>query len=67
MESSDPVTMKDRARWRRWLAENSRTSDGIWLVFYKKYADTESVSYPDAVEEAICFGWIDGKGQGTGR
>jgi uncharacterized protein YdeI (YjbR/CyaY-like superfamily) len=61
MEPSDPVTMKDRTQWRSWLAEHSPGSNGVWLVFCKKHANIKSVSYPDAVEEANCFGWIDGK------
>jgi len=51
----------DRAEWRRWLAKNFARSDEIWLVFYKKAAGKPGVSYDHAVEEALCFGWIDGQ------
>jgi len=51
----------DRARWRRWLARNHATSDGVWLVRYKKATGKACVSYDDSVEEALCFGWIDGR------
>ena len=49
----------DRQLWRDWLAENHRTSEEIWFVFPLKAAGEESLSYNDAVEEALCFGWID--------
>jgi len=49
----------DRAAWRAWLAEHHESSDGVWLIYYKKGTDGSSVSYEDAVREALCFGWID--------
>jgi uncharacterized protein YdeI (YjbR/CyaY-like superfamily) len=52
---------KTRADWRSWLEENYQKTDGIWFVFYKKLSGKPSVAYNDAVEEALCFGWIDGK------
>lgn len=52
---------KTRAAWRAWLKKNHKKSKGIWLVYYKKYTGKASVAYNDAVEEAICFGWIDSK------
>ena len=48
-----------RGDWREWLAENHDRSDGIWFVYYKKAAGKPRVSYDEAVEEALCFGWID--------
>lgn len=51
----------DRATWRTWLAENHATSPGIWLVYYKQQSGKPRVSYDDAVEEALCFGWIDSR------
>jgi uncharacterized protein YdeI (YjbR/CyaY-like superfamily) len=50
-----------RKEWREWLDRNHALSDGVWLMFYKKPSGKISVSYTDAVEEALCFGWIDGK------
>lgn len=50
---------ENRAVWRRWLEENFRVKRRIWLKFPKKESGIDSVSYSDAVEEAICFGWID--------
>ena len=49
----------DRSAWRAWLQSNHQTSPGVWLVFYKKHSATPSVRYPEALEEALCFGWID--------
>ena len=49
----------DRADWRRWLAENHLSSPGIWLVYFKKNSGKTRVAYDEAVEEALCFGWID--------
>jgi uncharacterized protein YdeI (YjbR/CyaY-like superfamily) len=49
-----------RTEWHKWLDTNHATSKGIWLVIIKKKADGEGITYEDAVEEALCFGWIDG-------
>jgi uncharacterized protein YdeI (YjbR/CyaY-like superfamily) len=48
-----------RAEWRRWLRKNHAVEDEIWLVQYKKHTGKAGISYEDAVEEALCFGWID--------
>ena len=53
------VEVPDRAAWRHWLAERHEQRDAIWLVFHKKTSDGTSPSYEEAVEEALCFGWID--------
>lgn len=50
---------KDRPTWRKWLAKNHAKSPGIWLIYYKKASGKSRVDYADAVEEALCFGWID--------
>jgi uncharacterized protein YdeI (YjbR/CyaY-like superfamily) len=54
-------TLQPRSRkaWRAWLAKNHATSSGIWLVYAKKHTGLPSLTYADAVEEALCFGWID--------
>jgi uncharacterized protein YdeI (YjbR/CyaY-like superfamily) len=49
-----------RARWRRWLAEHHGKESEIWLVYNKKASGLPRVAYDEAVEEALCFGWIDG-------
>ena len=50
---------KTRKEWRRWLTRNHETSSGVWLINYKKESGRPRVPYADAVEEALCFGWID--------
>ncbi|MAY83067.1 MAG: hypothetical protein CMP59_02955 [Flavobacteriales bacterium] len=55
------VFAKDRNEWRKWLEENHQTEDSVWLIMYKKKSKTPTVYYPEAVEEALCFGWIDSK------
>lgn len=49
----------DRKEWRTWLLQNYLTEKGIWFVFPMKGSGEQSISYNDAVEEALCFGWID--------
>ena len=50
-----------REEWRAWLSEHFDTCDEIWFVFPTKDSGEESLSYNDAVEQALCFGWIDGR------
>lgn len=50
-----------RADWRAWLAANHTRPDGVWLVTFKKATGRPRVEYGDAVEEALCFGWVDSK------
>ena len=52
--------VQDREVWRKWLSENFETEKEIWLVLPTKKSHKKSLSYNDAVEEALCFGWIDG-------
>src|SRR4026209_2680276 len=49
----------DRKKWRQWLRGHYKTEKDIWLVYYKKETGKPRISYNDAVEEALCFGWID--------
>ena len=53
------VYIKTRKEWREWLFQNHDKSGGIWLVFYKKHTGKPALEYDEAVEEALCFGWID--------
>jgi uncharacterized protein YdeI (YjbR/CyaY-like superfamily) len=48
-----------REEWRRWLRENYSTASEIWLVYPRKHTGVPRIPYNDAVEEALCFGWID--------
>jgi uncharacterized protein YdeI (YjbR/CyaY-like superfamily) len=54
------VQPKSRKEWRAWLHRHHASSKGIWLVIAKKHSNLPTVAYNDAVEEALCFGWIDG-------
>jgi uncharacterized protein YdeI (YjbR/CyaY-like superfamily) len=47
--------------WEKWLAANHAKSDGIWLCIYKKDSGTKTVTYAEALDEALCYGWIDGQ------
>ncbi len=49
----------DRKQWRSWLAKNHDKEKEIWLVYYRKISGKARIPYNDAVEEALCYGWID--------
>src|SRR5690242_9625759 len=51
----------NRAAWRRWLKLNHKKQKNIWLILYNKGSGVASVSYVEAIEEALCWGWIDSK------
>ena len=51
---------KDRKEWREWLEKNHDKETEVWFVFYNKASGKKSVPYSEAVQEALCFGWIDG-------
>jgi uncharacterized protein YdeI (YjbR/CyaY-like superfamily) len=58
----DLLTLPDRAAWRAWLDAHEETSDGVWLVLAKKgTTDPTSLTYAQALDEALCSGWIDGQ------
>jgi uncharacterized protein YdeI (YjbR/CyaY-like superfamily) len=52
---------KNQSAWESWIVRNSTLSTGIWLRIAKKASGLESVSYPEALEVALCYGWIDGQ------
>ncbi len=52
---------KTRAEWRAWLEQHHTQTEGVWLVSYKKATGKARFEYDEAVEEALCFGWIDAK------
>ncbi len=60
-EQKNIVFFSKREEWRRWLADHFEQEKEIWFVFPNKDSGEQGVSYNDAVEEALCFGWIDGK------
>jgi uncharacterized protein YdeI (YjbR/CyaY-like superfamily) len=55
------VELDDRADWRAWLESHHASSSGVWLVTWKKSAGKPRIDYDAAVEEALCFGWVDSK------
>jgi uncharacterized protein YdeI (YjbR/CyaY-like superfamily) len=61
MKPSESVTLyvSNREAWRQWLQENYQTATEIWLVYPRQHTRIPRIPYNDAVEEALCFGWID--------
>jgi uncharacterized protein YdeI (YjbR/CyaY-like superfamily) len=59
MEIGETLYVRTRDEFRAWLQENHQSKREIWLVQYKKAAKKPSLNYVEAVEEAICYGWID--------
>jgi uncharacterized protein YdeI (YjbR/CyaY-like superfamily) len=51
--------VKNRREWRAWLRKHYKSEKDVWLVYYKKHTGKARIAYNDAVEEALCFGWID--------
>lgn len=56
----EELCVRNRDEWREWLRKNHDSAGYVWLVYYKQHTRKPSISYEDSVEEAICFGWIDG-------
>lgn len=57
----EPEFFKDRGAWRKWLAKNHDRTSEIWVLGYKKHAGVECISYEEALQEALCYGWIDSR------
>jgi uncharacterized protein YdeI (YjbR/CyaY-like superfamily) len=57
---SDPEFFATPADWRRWLSKHHSHTDELWVGFYKRASGKPSITWPEAVDEALCFGWIDG-------
>jgi uncharacterized protein YdeI (YjbR/CyaY-like superfamily) len=55
----EQIYFKTSKEWREWLKINHETADGVWLIFYKKETGKPSIAYNDALDEALCYGWID--------
>jgi len=55
----ETLYITDRKKWRIWLRKNHKTKNEIWLIYYKKHTGKARIPYDDAVEEALCYGWID--------
>jgi uncharacterized protein YdeI (YjbR/CyaY-like superfamily) len=59
VEITQTLYVTDPDEWREWLQKNYKTESEIWLVYYKKNSGKPRIEYNDAVEQALCFGWID--------
>ena len=57
----EALFFQTRADWRDWLSKNHAITTSVWLFFFKKSTGKKGITLEEAVEEAICFGWIDGK------
>ena len=55
------LLLPDPQHWRKWLAENHASSSGVWLVLHRKGGTVTTLTWATAVDEALCFGWIDGQ------
>jgi uncharacterized protein YdeI (YjbR/CyaY-like superfamily) len=69
VELTKTLYVTSREEWREWLEEHHATEPDIWLVYYRKDSGKGRIPYNDAVEEALCFGWIDStyKDMGDGK
>lgn len=59
MKIGKSIYLTKRNEWRKWLKNNYNKEKEIWLIYYKKRTGKQRIDYNDAVEEALCFGWID--------
>ena len=64
MEIGETIYVTTGDEFRKWLIKNHKDKKEIWLIQYKKATKKPSINYVEAVEEAICFGWIDGLEKG---
>lgn len=60
-KESDTFCPTSRKDWRKWLVKNHLSKQSVWLIYYKKKSNISSLNWSEAVEEALCFGWIDSK------
>lgn len=58
------LEFKSQAEWERWLAKNHSRTDGVWLKYAKKDSGFTTVSHPEAIDVALCYGWIDSQAKG---
>lgn len=61
MKEAGGKYFRNRSQWRRWLQRNHDVKDEVLLIYYKKHTGKSSVTHAEAVEEALCFGWIDSR------
>lgn len=53
------MNVRTRRQWRKWLEEHQTSEREVWLIFHRRRSGVKSLSYDDAIEEALCYGWID--------
>ena len=53
------LDVRSRLQWRKWLARHHASESEIWLIFYKRHTGVNSLTYDDALDEALCYGWVD--------
>jgi len=58
-KGTDTITAEDRKHWRKWLSAHQSSEKRIWLIIFHKDSGIASINYEEAVEEALCYGWID--------
>lgn len=59
LKEKEQLYFKNAAEWRNWLHENHNSSKGVYLIFYRVGSETESMRWEEAVQVALCYGWID--------
>ncbi|HLO35839.1 MAG TPA: YdeI/OmpD-associated family protein [Candidatus Deferrimicrobium sp.] len=62
LDTAPHVHPEDRAAWRRWLEANHATASGVWFVDWRRSSGRARLGYEAAIEEALCFGWVDAQG-----
>ncbi|MES2141057.1 MAG: YdeI/OmpD-associated family protein [Bacteroidota bacterium] len=55
------IEFQTAEEWRTWLSKNSQVSNGVWLKIFKKDSNEKTITYAEALEESLCYGWIDGQ------
>jgi|SRR5688572_11635977 uncharacterized protein YdeI (YjbR/CyaY-like superfamily) len=66
-DKKQTIVLRNKGEWLAWLEKEHTRSSGVWLRLAKKSSGVKSVSYDEAVDAALCFGWIDGQGKSDGE
>jgi len=61
------IFLQTADEWREWLQKNCKSTDSVWLVIYHKTSSKPSVRWHDAIEYALCYGWVDSKAVGRNQ
>src|SRR5438105_661855 len=67
MEIGETLLVHSAQEWREWLAQHHQDKKEIWLIYYKKTSGKTGITYEEAVQQALCFGWIDGTEKGIDK